>query len=87
MPRPSEGPRLYLQRARDREGSSRTAWCPDYWQGGVPGPGVVVEGVIESNKPSKPPGMYENGTKMAGFLHLLTFKMPKTLFLNKKVIN
>jgi hypothetical protein len=48
MPRPYSGaPHLNLERARDHEGGSRTAWCADYWRGGRPGPGVVVEGVIE----------------------------------------
>jgi hypothetical protein len=39
-------PGIRLKRSRDREGSSRTAWCANYWGGGgVPGLGVVVEGV------------------------------------------
>ncbi len=29
-----EAPHLYLERARDREGGSATAWCADYWGGG-----------------------------------------------------
>ncbi len=34
MPRPQlEAPDLHLERARDRVGSSRTAWCADYWRG------------------------------------------------------
>jgi hypothetical protein len=46
MPRPKlEASRLHLERARDCEGGSRTARCIDYWREGVPGPGVVVEGV------------------------------------------
>jgi hypothetical protein len=57
--------------------------CADYWQGECPAPGVVVEGVKESNKHSKPPGIYENGTKKAGFPHLLTFKRLKMHFLLK----
>ncbi len=40
----SEAQRLHLERARDREGSSETSWCADL-VGGVPGQGVVVEGV------------------------------------------
>ncbi len=47
MPRQQlEAPRLHLERASDHEGSSRTDWYADYG-GGVPGPGVVVEGVKE----------------------------------------
>jgi hypothetical protein len=26
-------PHLHLERASDREGGSRTAWCADYWSG------------------------------------------------------
>jgi hypothetical protein len=28
----SEATRAHLERARDREGGSRTAWCIDYWR-------------------------------------------------------
>jgi hypothetical protein len=34
----------------------------------------------KSNKPSKLPGMYENGAKTAGLLHLMTSKTSKTPF-------
>jgi hypothetical protein len=27
--------------------TQETAWCADYWRGGVPSPEVVVEGVKE----------------------------------------
>jgi hypothetical protein len=34
MPWPqSAAPYLHLERARDRVGHSRTAWCADYWRG------------------------------------------------------
>ncbi len=37
MPRPqSEVLRLHIERARDREGSSETAWCTNYQQGECP---------------------------------------------------
>ncbi len=52
--------------------------------GGAPGPGVVVEKVIEVKKPSKPPEMYENGEKMGGFAHVLANKSPKTPFFAQK---
>jgi hypothetical protein len=41
MPRPqSEAPGLHLERARDRAGGSRTAWCTDYRRGSArPGGG------------------------------------------------
>jgi hypothetical protein len=45
MPQPQSAvPHLHLERARDREGGSEIAWSADYWRGGVPGQGVVVEG-------------------------------------------
>jgi hypothetical protein len=40
MPRPQlEAPDLHLERARDCVGSSRTAWCADYWRGEHPSRG------------------------------------------------
>ncbi len=43
----AEAPRLHLERARDCKGGSTTAWCTDYWGGGVPDPRVVVGRVKE----------------------------------------
>ncbi len=60
-------------------GGSRTACCADYWRGERPVQGVVVDEVMKSNKPSKPPEMYENG-KNGGFAHVLAHKSPKTPF-------
>jgi hypothetical protein len=37
---------LHLERARDGEGSSKTAWCRDYWGGGCPDRGVPRQGVV-----------------------------------------
>ncbi len=35
MPWPQlEASRIHLERAREREGGSKTGWCTDYWQGG-----------------------------------------------------
>jgi hypothetical protein len=34
-----EAPLLHLERARDCEGGSKTAWCADYWWGECPGRG------------------------------------------------
>jgi hypothetical protein len=42
------------------------------WPGGVPGQGGWWRESKKSNKPSKPPEMYENGAKTAGLLHLMT---------------
>ncbi len=52
----SEAPDLHLERARERVGSSRIAWCADYWQGGVPGPGGGGRGGFRSqiNLPCRP---------------------------------
>ncbi len=40
--------------------------------GGIAWPGGGGGGSQKSNKSSKPPGMYENSAKTAGFLHLFT---------------
>jgi hypothetical protein len=63
----SEAPHLHLERARDCEGSSRTAWCTDYWRGESLARGWWWRKSKKSNKPSKPPGMYEN--KYFGYLN------------------
>jgi hypothetical protein len=40
MRRPwSKAPCLHSERARDREGGSRTAWCAGYWRGECPAQG------------------------------------------------
>jgi hypothetical protein len=44
----SEAPRLPLERARDLEGVSRTAWWANYGRGGcLAGQELVVEGAKE----------------------------------------
>jgi hypothetical protein len=64
MPWPqSAAPDLHLQRARDRVGRSRTAWCADYWRGECSVQGWWWKGSQKSNKPSKPPEIAENGEK------------------------
>jgi hypothetical protein len=60
----SEAPRLHLEGAGDHEGGSRTVWCTNYWQGECPARGWWWRESEKSNKPSKPPGMYENSTKI-----------------------
>jgi hypothetical protein len=47
--------------------------------GGVPGQGVVVEGVKGVKYTPMPPRMYENSIKMGGFAHFMAYKLPKTL--------
>jgi hypothetical protein len=47
MPRPqSEAQDLHLERARDHVGTPKLLGTPTIG-GGAPGPGVIVEGVIE----------------------------------------
>jgi hypothetical protein len=72
-----EAPGLHLERARDCADGSRTAWRADYWRGGVPGPGVVVE---RSYIPSQPYEIAKNGKKNGGFAHVLAYNSPKTPF-------
>jgi hypothetical protein len=51
--------------------------------GGVPGQGVVVEGVKGVKYAPMPPEMYENSEKTGGFPHFLVHKSPKCRFLLK----
>ncbi len=82
-----EAPRLHLERVRDHEGGSRTAWCTDYWRGECPARGWWWRESKKLNKPSKPPGMYKNSAKTGGFPHLLTLKSLKMLFFYLEVLN
>jgi hypothetical protein len=52
--------------------------------GGVPGQGVVVEGV---KYVPKPPEMYENGDKTCGFPALIDLKIAKNAVFYLKVLN
>jgi hypothetical protein len=72
----SEAQHLHSQRARDREGSSETAWCVDYWQGECLGKGWRWRELIEANKPARQP----NYTKTA----LFGLKITKMLFFTQK---
>ncbi len=73
MARPlSEALCMHLERARDPEGSTRTVWYADYWHWECPTQEWWWRESKKSNKPSEPPGMYENGAKTASFPHLLT---------------
>jgi hypothetical protein len=42
---------LGLERTRDREGDSETAWCTDYWRGECPGRGWWLRELKEAKKP------------------------------------
>ncbi len=84
MPWPqSAAPDLHLERARDRVGRSRTAWCSDYWQGECPALGVVVE---RSYIPSQPYEIAKNGEKTGGFAHVLAYNSPKRSFFALKYL-
>jgi hypothetical protein len=55
--------------------------------GGVPCPGVRVEGITEAKKPSKTPEIDESGEKTDGFSHILAYKSPKNAVFHSKVLN
>ncbi len=87
MPQPySEAPDLHLERARDRMGGSRTAWCADYWRGECPVQGWWWRGSQKTNKPSKSPKIDENGKKTGSFAHVLAYKSLKTPFFAQKYL-
>ncbi len=87
MPWPqSAAPDLHLEKARDRVGSSRTAWCAEYWRGERPVQGWWWRRSQKSNKPSKPPEIYENSEKTVGFVHVLAYKLPKRPFFAQKYL-
>ncbi len=48
--------------------------------------GGGVRGSQKSNKPSKPPEIYENGEKTGSFTHVLTYKSPKMPFFAQKYL-
>ncbi len=84
MPWPqSAAPDLHLERARDRVGRSRTAWCTDYQRGECLTLGVVVE---RSYIPSQPYEIAKNGEKTGDFAHVLAYKSPKTPFFAQKYL-
>ncbi len=82
----SAAPDLHLERARDRVGRSRTAWCANYWRGECPVQGWWWRGSQKPNKPSKPPEIYKNGKKTNGLAHILAYKSLKTLFFTQKYL-
>jgi hypothetical protein len=54
--------------------------------GGVPGQGVVMEGVKEVKYAPLPPKIYKNSKKMGIFQHFLAYKSPKTPFFAQKYL-
>jgi hypothetical protein len=74
---PQLEPRLPLERARECEGGTETAWCADYQRGGVPGQGVVVEQVKKGKQPLSCLKYTKTAPNMGGFPHLLTYKSLK----------
>ncbi len=86
MPRPQlEALDLHLERAGDRVGGSRTAWCADYWRRECPVPEWWWRRSQKSNKTSKPPKIYENGKK-SSFAHVLANISPKMPFFTQKYL-
>jgi hypothetical protein len=73
---------LHLERARYRERELKNCLVCQQFAGGVPGQGVVVEGVKEVKYTPMAPGMYKNGKK-GGFMHFLACKLQKRRFLLK----
>ncbi len=82
----SEVPCLHLERARDREGGSKTAWCADCWQGECLGMGQWWRELKEVNKPPCQSKFTKTALKRGGFLHLVKEESPKTPFFRSKVL-
>ncbi len=84
MPWPqSAAPDLHLERARDRVGRSRTAWCADYWRGECSALGWWWRGHIYLSQPYE---IAKNGEKNGRFWHVLTYNSPKTPFFALKYL-
>ncbi len=66
-----EALRLHIERARDYEGGSETAWCANYWRGECPGNRWSRE-LKEANKTPCQPKYTKAAPKTGGFPHLLT---------------
>jgi hypothetical protein len=69
-----------LERARDREGGSRTAWCADYRGGG----GGSYRSQI--SLPSRPKYAKMVKNSQVFFAHFLVKKSPKTPFFTHKYL-
>ncbi len=54
--------------------------------GGVPGQGMVVEGVKGVKYALMTPRMYENSKKPGSFTHFLAYKSPKAPFFAQKYL-
>jgi hypothetical protein len=74
---------LHLERARDREGSSETAWCTDYWRGECPGRGCWWRELKLANQPEE---INKNGAKNGQFPTLSVLKLLKTPFFSQKYL-
>jgi hypothetical protein len=82
----SEALRLHLERARDSEGGSKTAWCADYWQGECRGRGWWWR----VSKESKTPQCHPECMKIAKnrrFRALFSLKIAKNPVFLSKVLN
>jgi hypothetical protein len=81
-----EAPGLHLERARDRAGGSRTAWCANYWLGECPAQGWWWRDSKKSYKPSQQYEIAKNGEKTGGFAHVFAYKARKTPFFAHKYL-
>ncbi len=80
-----ETPRLHLERARNREVSSETAWCAGYWRGECPGRGWWGRELKEANKPPNQPKYIKNGAKNGWFPTLFDLKIAENKVFYSKV--
>ncbi len=87
MPWPqSEAPPLHLERARDREGGSRIAWCIDYWRWECLAQAWWWIKFQKSNKHFSRPKYTKTVKKTGGFTHFWAYNLPKTLFFDQKYL-
>ncbi len=77
---PLEIPLLHLERARECEGCSETAWCTNYWQGEFLGRRWLWKELKETNKhPSCP--KYTKTAPNTGGPALIGLKIAKNAFM------
>jgi hypothetical protein len=81
-----EAPRLHLERARDRDSGSKNCLVRQLLEPGVPGQGVVVEGVKGVKYNPMPLQIYKNSKKTGGFTHFLAYKLQKMRFFAQKYL-
>jgi hypothetical protein len=80
-----EALRLHLERARDREGGSKTAWCVNYWRGSARARGGGGGSQRSKIRPHAAE-IYKNGKNTGGFVLILAYKLSKTPFFPQKFL-